>query len=304
MHRADLKQAIPHHPLWCPEDPENPPIFDLCDGDFLAANKKTTMLFILTKSKVPQHTTFFKTLYDGKPKSYPNGSMMVFIPFSKGTHSSAEYWAKILFNHENFMGDQMAISIGGLNNLNNLIKPKSLNQKITLRAFLKSLPASKGMSSLVLFQHVEPNFTNSIMMVVFQKMDHPFVMAHQGSLEGGNHMLIAEGEEAKVFLNPQDGLWFSGIHKNQGGHFNTSVAPTKSGVECANHVNSIMKSPPMERPFIPLTATNTRPSPPATPATMVQAPLPHRCISQIPPLLIPRMTSISFKFKKLFYQTV
>ncbi len=65
-----------------------------------------------------------------KPKSYPNGSMMVFIPFSKGTHSSAEYWAKILFNHENFMGDQMAISIGGLNNLNNLIKPKSLNQKI------------------------------------------------------------------------------------------------------------------------------------------------------------------------------
>jgi hypothetical protein len=167
----DLKQAILQHPLWRPENPDNPPIFDLYIGDFLANNKKIKMLFVSAeKSKVSQLTALFKSIYDGKPKAYPNGSMMVFIPFSEGTHSSADYRAKILFNHENYMGDQMAISIGGLNNLNNLIQLKSMTQKISLRALMKSLLASPGMVSPVLFQHVEPNFTNSITMVVFKNL--------------------------------------------------------------------------------------------------------------------------------------
>jgi len=39
------------------------------------------------------------------------------------------------------------------------------------------------MSSQVLFQYVKANFTTSITMVVYQKMDHPYIMAHQISLE-------------------------------------------------------------------------------------------------------------------------
>jgi hypothetical protein len=93
------------------------------------------MLFVLAeKSKVPQLTTLFKSMYDGKPKAYPNVSMRVFIPFSEGTHLSADYQAKIFFNHEHFLGEQMAISIGGLNNLNNMIQMKSINQTILLRS--------------------------------------------------------------------------------------------------------------------------------------------------------------------------
>jgi hypothetical protein len=191
MHRDDLKQAILQHPLWRPEDPENQPIFDLYIGDFLAANKKTKMLFISAERwKVPQLTALFKSIYDGKPKAYPNGSMMVFIPFSEGTHSSAKYHAKILFNNENFVGDQMAISIGGLNNLNNLIQLKLMNHRISLRALLKSLQVTQGMLSLVLFQHVEPNFTNSIMMFFFQKIDLPYNLNRQATLEAEIRTLI------------------------------------------------------------------------------------------------------------------
>jgi len=70
----------------------------------------------------------------------------------------------------------MALSIGGLQNLNNMIHLKSLYHQISLRSLLKSLPATIGMSSPVLFQHVESNFSNTITMVVFQKIDHSFTI--------------------------------------------------------------------------------------------------------------------------------
>jgi hypothetical protein len=230
---------------------------------------KTKMLFISAKkSKVPQLTLFFKSLYDGKPKSYPNGTMMVFIPLNDGTLSSAEYHSKILYNHEQFLGDQMALSIGGLQNLNNMIQLKSLNHQISLRSLLKSLPATKGMSLPVLFQHVEPNFSNTITMVVFQKVDHSFIIARQSSLESEICSLLAMDEEPKVFLNPQDGIWFGGIHKIPGVQFQTSVALTKSGVQYADNVKSLMKSPPKKRSApLPIPMANQSQVKPSTPPT-------------------------------------
>jgi hypothetical protein len=280
INRADLEQAILHHPSWKPEDPNDPPIFDLYIGDFLASHKKTKMLFISAeKSEVPQLTMFFKSLYDGKPKSYPNGTMMVFIPLNDGTLSSAEYRSKIIYNHKQTLGDQMALSIGGLQNLNNMIQLKSLNQQISLQSLLKNFPATKGMSSPVLFQHVESNFSNTITMVVFQKADHSFIIDRQSSLESEIRSLLAEDEEPKVFLNAQDGIWFGGIHKNQGGQFQASVAPTKSGAQYADHVKSLMKSPPKKR-LVPLSTpmknqSQLKPSaPPTHPSTVPIQPSP------------------------------
>jgi hypothetical protein len=39
MYRKDLKATIVNHPLWPPQDPENPPIFDLYLSDFIIQNK-------------------------------------------------------------------------------------------------------------------------------------------------------------------------------------------------------------------------------------------------------------------------
>jgi hypothetical protein len=58
-----------------------------------------------------------------------------------------------------------------------------MNHRISLRALLKSLQVTQGMLSLVLFQHVEPNFTNSIMMFFFQKIDLPYNLNRQATLE-------------------------------------------------------------------------------------------------------------------------
>jgi hypothetical protein len=48
--------------------------------------------------------TFFKMLYDGSSKQYPQGSMMLFILLTEGAHAAPEYRAKILFNHDKFYG--------------------------------------------------------------------------------------------------------------------------------------------------------------------------------------------------------
>jgi hypothetical protein len=64
---------------------------------------------------------FFKTLYDGEPKQYSQGSMMLFIPLMESSHYLAEYRSKIMFNHDKFNGDEAAVCIGGLKDLKTLI---------------------------------------------------------------------------------------------------------------------------------------------------------------------------------------
>ena len=46
MYRKDLKAAILAHPLWNPGEDGSQPIFDLYLSDFIAAGKKTNMIFI------------------------------------------------------------------------------------------------------------------------------------------------------------------------------------------------------------------------------------------------------------------
>jgi len=53
------------------------------------------MLFVSSeKSKRTQVIKLFKTIYDSSPKEYPNGSTMVFILLTEGTHTSPAYWKK------------------------------------------------------------------------------------------------------------------------------------------------------------------------------------------------------------------
>jgi len=105
--RKDLKQAILSHPSWSPSDPDNPPVFDLFVGELNSSSKKVKMMFVSAeKSKQEKVSHLFRTIYDGTQKSYPNGSMMLFVPISDLYHSSVAFRAKLQFNHEKFLGDE------------------------------------------------------------------------------------------------------------------------------------------------------------------------------------------------------
>jgi hypothetical protein len=72
------------------------------------------MIFISAEqSRASETSELFKKLYDGSPKAYPNGYMMLFIPLLEGHQPSNEFQAKILFNHDKYIGEEAAFSIGG-----------------------------------------------------------------------------------------------------------------------------------------------------------------------------------------------
>jgi hypothetical protein len=146
---------------------------------------------------------------------------------------------------------------------------------------------------------MEPNFTNAVTTALFQKIDHPHIIVHQATLEAEIRSLIAPGEEEKVFNDPSEGICFGGVHKSIGGHFITSTAPTKIGIEYANHVCSILKSPPKKGTYHALPNPTHALSPP-------NKQLPHlplnRCftITLLHLLSLSLMTHISSKSKRRF----
>jgi hypothetical protein len=53
------------------------------------------MIFVSAeKTKMDEVASLFHKIYDGTPKEYPNGAMMVFIPMHEDTHFSPEYRKK------------------------------------------------------------------------------------------------------------------------------------------------------------------------------------------------------------------
>jgi hypothetical protein len=89
-------------------------------------------------------------IYDGKPKAYPNGAMMLFVPMHEDANYCTGCHKKLMFNHDSFLGKEDAVTIKGLQNLNNEISLKN-GDKITIFMLLKGLPASQGMSLPQLF---------------------------------------------------------------------------------------------------------------------------------------------------------
>jgi len=247
MHREELKQSIMSHPLWEYADSEDPPVFDIYVSDLIASQKKTKMLFVSSeKSKQDQIINFFKKLYDGDTKEYPQGSMMLFIPLTESTHYSPEYRTKILFNHDKFNGEEAAVCIGGLHNLKTVIKLKN-DSTVTLQSLLKGIPATPGMSKSFLFQHIEPNATGVVAMAVYQKADQAYIDKRKLTLKSEIRQVIANGEETKVFQDSKEGMWFGSVFKNKGGKVLSSQPPTRAGMAYADKVNKLLASPPKKR---------------------------------------------------------
>jgi hypothetical protein len=113
------------------------------------------MLFISAKKSLQEEgSTLMKLIYNGTPKIYPNGYMMLFVPLHEIMRSTNKFRSKSAFNHEKYVGNKALFCIGGLHDLNNHIKLKN-GKHVTIRNLLQSIPASEGMSRPQLFQHVE-----------------------------------------------------------------------------------------------------------------------------------------------------
>ena len=234
MHREDLKEAFYNHLLWKTQFPTNSPIIDIYLGDFLASGKKEKMLFVSgEKSKQEELTKFFNILYNGDSKQYHNASMMLFIPFTEGMHMSQQYRYNILLNHlqNNDQGDVLAI--GGLQDLSRMSHP-------------------------LLFQHFQPNSSKSIHVAVFQKMDRDYVLARKNTLEAELRQVVNPADENKIFVDPQEGIWFGNVHQSKHRAIVKTAHHTKTGQAYANKVNSLLYSPPKKRTQSNTAATATQ----------------------------------------------
>jgi hypothetical protein len=243
--RDDLKQAIISHPSWTPSDPTNPPISDIYVGELNNSSKKTKLLFVSSeKSKQEEVSNLLRSIYDGTQKSYPNGSMMGFVPITDLYGSSSDFRTKLQFNHEKYIGDETLFFIGGFQNLNNLVTLKNGNS-ISIRMLLKSILASEGISRPQLFQQAEPNHGAMVTIVTFQASEKDIVIARQDTLEEELRNVIAPGQENKLFLNEFDGIWIGGVNKNKKGvHYTSLKNKTKDAADYSAHINNIMNSPP------------------------------------------------------------
>jgi hypothetical protein len=247
IYRADLKLSIMKHPLWQPKDTENTPVFELFTSDLIASDKKARMIFVSAeKTKTDEVAALFRTIYDGKPKSYPNGAMMLFVPLNEDINYTVEYRKKLIFNHESFIGKEDAITINGLNNLNNEVTLKN-GEKITIRMLLKSLPASQGMSRPQLFQFVEPNNSGVTTLATFQTQDKSHVETRKCTLEAELRSIVLSSDLEKLFLSVTDGIWSGGITKNKGGKIIPTKPPNPQTQQHLNQISSILRSPPEKK---------------------------------------------------------
>ncbi len=247
INRDDLKVSIQHHPSWIFKNDESPPIFDLHPMDFIGPNKKSKMIFVTSeKSKQQQLSEYFQTLYDGSCKEYPNGAMLLFIPLLENTQLTPEYRNKIIYNHERYLGEEAAICIGGLQDLKNITTLKN-GMKIPLRMLLKSIPASQGMSRPQLFHFVEPNSSGMVTLATFNASDKTYIETRKHSLETEIRNLLAEGEEANVFTNPDDGIWFGGVNKSKAGKIIPSQQLSKQMTDHIQRISKKLPSPPKKR---------------------------------------------------------
>ncbi len=99
------------------------------------------MIFVSAEqSKAKATTKIFKKLYEDSHKAYPNWYMMLFIPLLDSHHHSTEFPSKVNFNHEQYISEEAAFSIGGFQDLKSQIQLKM--------ELLKSIPGSAASAGI------------------------------------------------------------------------------------------------------------------------------------------------------------
>jgi len=231
IYQEDLKMAITQHPEWSfPTLPE-PPIIHLTKGDFRGPEKSTKMIFVCAeRSKQVEAGDFFSRLYDGTSKNYPNGIMMLYIPLNDNIVYEPAYRQKVIFNHEHYLGNEAALCIQGLSDLNTKVTLKN-NTEVTLRLLLRSLPASKGMWTPQLFTLVEQSNSGNVVLAAYHAEDQDHISARKLALEAEIRQVLAKGETAKVFQSEVDGIWFNNVSKTKTGNLRKVVQTSKANMD-------------------------------------------------------------------------
>jgi hypothetical protein len=262
IYREDLKQHIMQHQVWTDANNnlEQPMIFDLLTRPFRGSKKSTQMIFVTAeRSKQDAVREIFKTIYDGSPKAYPRGDMMLFIPTRNGEQYSNEQRDKIIFNHEQYLGEEEVTAIHGLQDLNTNIVLKG-GKSTTIRTLLKSLPSTEGMSRSKLFQIVDPNAGQTCTIVSFQKCDRSYIEMRKSTLEKEIRAVLASGETENVFQNDAEGIWFGGHLRTKNGKPIALSVPHRADMEYIQMAESRLKSPATKRDLPETTIGNNPPS--------------------------------------------
>ena len=260
LHRDDLLKTIVQLPEWAKlnHGKEKPIVIDLVVKPFKCPGKSSDMIFVRSeRSKKDEATKFFLKLYDGTPKRYPRGDMLLFIPVT--SKLDAEYTdtqrAKYLFNHQAYLGDEDCFAIFGLSNLETLLTLKD-GKLTTIRTLLKSLPASDGMSRPRLFQVVDLVPSQDCVIVTFQRSDRPLVEERQFALEVELRDQLAPGEATKLFTNEVTGLRFGlANHKNKGKVIKIHN-PSQVHQDFVHYADSLLSSPPKKRSHASMNKTD------------------------------------------------
>jgi hypothetical protein len=125
---------------------------------------------------------------------------MLFIPMHDNIQYDAAYRQKVLYNHEQFLGEESAIAIHGLQHPVLGVTLKH-GPSVSLQMLLRSLPATQGMSRPQLFQLIETTATKDAIIATFQKAYKELVYARLFTLEIDIRAQIAEGEADNVFTS-------------------------------------------------------------------------------------------------------
>jgi hypothetical protein len=249
-------QAIQLDPTWKFPHLKNPPIMQLTRGEFRSSKKSQKMIFVhAEKSKQQDVAQGLTKIYDGTSKAYPNGNMMLFIPLRDNIQYDALYRQKVVYNHEQFLGEEMALAIHGLQDLDSGVKLKN-GQTITIRMLIRGLPATQGMSRPQLFQPAETNASRDCIITTYQKSDKDLVIARLYTLENDIRAQLAEGEAENIFISEIEGIWFTQITKTKSGQIVNSQPTSKFHLDHIQHMHSILSSPPKKRQHSTLLPTN------------------------------------------------
>jgi hypothetical protein len=128
LYHEDLLMSIQTHPSWIQlnKDRPKPIIIDLIIKPFRSPGKNVEMIFVRSEcSKKELARDFFLSLYNGTPKPYPRGEMLLFVPVTSKLEDeySDSQREKFIFNHTAYLGDEDCTAIFGLADLNGKMCP-------------------------------------------------------------------------------------------------------------------------------------------------------------------------------------
>ncbi len=97
------------------------------------------------------------------------------------------------------------------------------------------------------------------------------------SLESKSRQVIADGEEDKVFINNEDGIWFGGINETKTGRILAAQQADRSSSSYNKHTARFMNSLPKKRDIGSSQPTSLSPN-----LQPLPLPLPPLPLTQIP----------------------